>query len=113
MSIDFRDNSNEILTKIAVAKRKSLFEVGELVHDAWAEEINARHVIDTGRFRASTRHQEDKDFTEIGTPINNPPYPIYLELGTSKMKARPTLEPAVNKSKGKVKDIVETVFKNG
>jgi len=37
---------------------------------------------------------------EIGTDIKEPPYPAYLEYGTSRMKARPSAGPAFDASAG-------------
>ena len=49
---------------------------------------------------------------EVGSIIDIPPYPRYLEEGTEKMKARPWLEPAVEKHhKEIINDIGESVFK--
>ena len=57
--------------------------------------------IDTGRLRQSITHQFEKtadgqDFVVIGTTIGSPPYPRYLEFGTSRMKPRPAWLPALN-----------------
>jgi hypothetical protein len=40
----------------------------------------------------------------IGTDIIDPPYPWWLEIGTSKMAARPALTPAFEESED---DIIE------
>ena len=37
-----------------------------------------------------------KLIVEIGTNITDPPYPVYLEYGTSRMKARPSAGPALD-----------------
>ena len=48
---------------------------------------------------------------EVGSIINVPPYPRYLEEGTEKMDARPWLNPAVEKHhKEIIDDVGENVF---
>lgn len=111
MKVKFENNSREFMEGMKKAKKQILFEWGELLVDAWKKEIDAKHVIDTGRFKNSTDHAEEDDSTIVGTPIDNPPYPIFLELGTSKMKARPTLKPAVTGSTDKLKQVAESIVK--
>lgn len=35
----------------------------------------------------------------VGTAIKNPPYPVFLEYGTSRMAARPSAQPAFDEKK--------------
>lgn len=111
MIIKFENNTDKVLSEFEKAKEQILFEMGEMFVDAWRGVIDAKHVIDTGRFKNSTDHAEDTDSTYVGTPLNDPPYPIYLETGTSKMKARPTLRPAVLENADKAKQIAEDIMK--
>jgi len=46
--------------------------------------------------------QPDKVSVVVGTNIQNPPYPFFLELGTSKMEPRPFVRPVFQKYKGKI-----------
>jgi len=54
---------------------------------------------DNGTLMRSITHNVEVHFGEafgrIGSTIKNPPYPAYLENGTSKMAARPWLYPSV------------------
>jgi HK97 gp10 family phage protein len=47
----------------------------------------------------------------IGTNIVDPPYPLFLEYGTRKMKARPSARPAWDESKAGVSDEVRKSLK--
>lgn len=58
---------------------------------------------DTGTLLQSVTHSIDTEFNgdvtgEVGSTLKNPPYPRYLEYGTSKMKPRPWLSAAIIKS---------------
>lgn len=47
----------------------------------------------------------------IGTDITEPPYPLFGEYGTSRMKARPTMTPAFEANKSRAVIEAEIVFK--
>ena len=58
---------------------------------------------DTGTLLQSVTHSLDLDSKGnvkgyVGSILKNPPYPRYLEYGTSKMKPRPWLSAALIKS---------------
>lgn len=111
VSLKLEDNSVQIERALGEAKEQILFELGQHYTEKWDGQIVQKHVIDTGRYRNSIDHAEDENATYIGTRIgkegskDDPPYPIYLELGTSKMSARPTLRPAVTENPGEAKQI--------
>lgn len=69
----------------------------------------------TGTFRRSIHHKRIvreayRRYTQIGSDITNPPYPYFLEYGTSYMAARPTLRPALyNNQDGARQEIVSAV----
>lgn len=113
MNVTFTDNSNEILSAAKNAKERALFRIGESVVTKWRGIIDEKHIIDTGRFKGSTDHKEEENATVIGSGIKDPPYPVYLELGTSKMAARPSLKPAILDNKAQIKQIIEEEYKNG
>ena len=67
--------------------------------------------IDSGDLLKSIIFDVRKMEVEVGSIIDIPPYPRYLEEGTKKMDARPWLEPAVEKHQQEiVDDIGENVF---
>lgn len=63
---------------------------------------NEYPAVDYGDLRRSiTIEVEENDDTakgRVGSVITNPPYPTYLEYGTSKMRPRPWLRPSVEKN---------------
>lgn len=62
--------------------------------------------VDTGRARASITHEVEKSGNEVrGIVGSNVEYFIFFEYGTSKMSAKPTLRPALEKNKGKIKQL--------
>jgi HK97 gp10 family phage protein len=52
----------------------------------------------SGRYRSSIHTEIIRNGTEpaaeVGTDITDPPYPLYLEYGTSRMGPRPSMRPA-------------------
>jgi HK97 gp10 family phage protein len=62
----------------------------------------------TGRLRASVTSEVDEGALEarVGTNINDPPYPRWLELGTGKMAPRPWLRRALAEVQGQIMQIL-------
>ena len=69
--------------------------------------------VDTGTLRRSITYQVDENKLEgeVGSVITNPPYGAYLELGTSKMKPRKWLQPAIDRNIGQLKQMVGNTIK--
>ena len=69
--------------------------------------------VDTGTLRRSITYQVDEDKLEgeVGSVITNPPYGAYLELGTSRMKPRKWLQPAIDRNIGELKQMVGNTIK--
>jgi len=67
--------------------------------------------VDTGMLRKSITHDVEQDGSRVvgrvGSTIGNPPYGAYLEYGTSKMAARPWLQPALKKNSTKIEELIK------
>lgn len=66
--------------------------------------------VDTGRLRNSITHVSDGESAYIGTNVE---YASFVELGTSKMHARPYLKPAATQHSDEYKRIAEASLKAG
>lgn len=92
MTIDVKitDNSGELLEALPEQIEQALTAIG------LTAESYAKHdcPVDTGRLRNSITHAVDvgEQCAIIGSNVE---YAAHVELGTSKMKARPYLRPAV------------------
>lgn len=100
MKIEITDNSKEVLEALHSQLEIALEAIGQ------AAETNAKLEITsgvydtpespfyrrTGNLRNSISHAADSDTAYVGTNIE---YAPYVEMGTSKMAARPFLRPAV------------------
>lgn len=71
--------------------------------------------VDTGTLRRSITYTVDEKnlVGYVGSVINNPPYGVYLEYGTSRMKPRPWLKPATEKSLETIKRLMAGAVKVG
>ena len=72
------------------------------------DEITTLGAVDTGRLRGSISHTHDDDTAYIGTNVE---YAPYVELGTSRMEARPFLRNAISNHADDYKRIIEEGLK--
>lgn len=81
-------------------------------HPSMAGEAPA---VDTGLLRMSVTHSVDVDSGgnvtgSVGSILQNPDYPRYLEYGTSKMKPRPWLSAALMKCQSWMAQLFGEIF---
>jgi HK97 gp10 family phage protein len=71
--------------------------------------------VDTGTLRRSITYTVDEKelVGYVGSVIKDPPYGAYLEYGTSRMKPRPWLKPATEKSLETIKRLLAGAVKVG
>lgn len=69
-------------------------------------------IVDSGRLMNSITHSVDEsdNTAMVGTNVE---YGKYVELGTSKMSARPFLKPTIQENVPEYKEIFEYYMKNG
>lgn len=69
--------------------------------------------VDTSRMMTSLTHEVDasKPSMKFGSPINDPPYPLLLEIGTRKMEPRPWLRPGLELIKSEVMPTIKSELK--
>ena len=70
---------------------------------------------DTGTLMRSITHEVREENGEVvgvvGSTLRNPDYPKFLEFGTSKMKPRPWLSTAIEKSQNFMTQAFQTIMK--
>lgn len=92
------------------SKLRKIFEMwGIFLTKEWVMRIKKAKLIDTGRFMNGVTYKSDDKQTIVGNPVE---YSSFLENGTSKMRARPTLKSAIMENREKLKNIAEKELKS-
>ena len=102
MSYQYKDNTDEVLKGLLGAVVRALTRIG-LSAEGYAKK---ECPVDTGNLRNSITHevrQSDKA-VYIGTDVE---YAAYVELGTTRTKAKPYLKPAATEHSTVYKRIME------
>lgn len=69
--------------------------------------------VDTGRLRASITHRVEKESGEVvGYVGTNVEYAPWLEFGTTRMKARPFMMPAIERNREWIRNKLTAVVKD-
>ena len=102
--VEFESNSKEIMKELERLIPVALEECG-LAAEGYAKRLCP---VDTGRLRNSITHTTDENTAYIGTNVE---YAPYVELGTSRQRAKPYLKPAVTDHTTEYKQIVERRLK--
>lgn len=98
------DNS-EIVIQASYAQIEKALKSVALTAEKYAKQDCP---VDTGRLRSSITHETDKNTAYIGTNVE---YAPYVEMGTSRMRAQPFLEPAMEQHLSEYKEMIETILK--
>ena len=104
--VKIQSNKQEVLNHLPDAIEAALEAIG-LTAESYAKE---NCPVDTGRLRNSITHAVEGDAVYIGTNVE---YAPYVELGTSRMPARPFLGPAAENHGEEYKELFESAMKNG
>lgn len=110
MAIDVKitDNSGEFLKALPEQIEQALIAIG-LTAESYAKKDCP---VDTGRLRNSITNavRTDEKAVYIGSNVE---YAAFVELGTSRMKARPYLKPAATEHNAEYKSLAEQALKSG
>ena len=128
MKVDYKDNSQQILSALEKGKHNALTAIGATAETHTKENITADKLVDTGRLRnsityatgdysgigtytdnnkkkysdAKARNTPKDDEVAIGTNVE---YAAYTELGTEKIAAHHYLKRAVTEHKDEYKKL--------
>lgn len=108
IDVRFNDNSSKILKELESKKEQSLEAIGIKATSIWTKIITLKDIVDTGRFRNSTEYKVNGNEVYIGSKVE---YSTYLELGTHKMPARPSLRPAIMDYVPVYEQLIEEIYK--
>ena len=134
MKVDYKDNSQRILTAMEKGKRNALTAIGATAETHTKENITADKLVDTGRLRnsityatgdysgigtytdnnkksysdATARNTPKDDEVGIGTNVE---YAAYTELGTQHIAAHHYLKRAVTEHKDEYKKLTAQAIK--
>ena len=99
MEIKIKSHIDEVNAELNKKIALALNKVGFRAED----HVKALAPVDTGRLRASITHLVDDRSVTIGTNVE---YAKYQEIGTSRMKAQPFLEPGIMNNMDEYKEII-------
>lgn len=106
------------LTARAKAAAKPAIVAGAIpIANRWKERVHT-DAFKTGTYMRSIRGPKlneievtaDEAKGAVSTDITEPPYPFYLEYGTSHMSARPTMTPAFEESRDAAVEEMRKVY---
>ena len=109
MKVDYKDNSQQILSALEKGIKNGLEAIG-LTAETYAKQETP---VDTGRLRNSISHAVDGEAVYIGSNVE---YAPYVELGTSRAKAHHMLQKAATEHSAEYKrlaeDAIQTAINN-
>lgn len=108
IDVKFDDNSSKILREAEKKKEMALESVGMKATSIWKKIITLKDIVDTGRFRNSAEYKVDGNEVAIASRVQ---YAPFLELGTHKMKARPSLRPAIMDYIPVYEELIDEIYK--
>lgn len=102
------DNTAYVVQHIKDAIEAALDEIGSVVEESAKQKVP----VQTGALRDSIKHWADtgENTVMIGATKS---YAPYVELGTSRMEARPFLRPAINDQKSRFEGIIAKHMQDG
>lgn len=105
MKFKMEHDFSELVEKAAFSQiERALTKIGLEAEKNAKKNLTEKKAVDTGRLRNSVTHTHDKNTVYVGTNVE---YAPYIEFGTSKMAARPYLEPAIADHLNECKEIIK------
>lgn len=137
IEVKFEDNSGKVLAELSEATERALYAMGIKAVEGSVDAISGKYTIDpavdTGRLRASISFitPTERGEAQVATPENakdgdvlkgkaeaktviigsNVEYASYVHNGTSKREGRPFLREGIERTKDKMKEQVEKIYK--
>ena len=109
MKVIFSSNTPEIISLVSSKTEKALETIGGMAESDVKVRITRNKSVVTGNLRNSITHKPENDHTVlIGTKVE---YAPYVELGTSRQRAKPYLKPALEENFEKYKNVWEAELK--
>lgn len=105
MSYTFKDNTDDVLAALKMAKNRGLEAIG-LTAEGYAKKDTP---VDTGRLRNSISHATDDEAAYIGTNVE---YAPYVELGARGRSGVHMLQRAASEHTDEYKRLMEDSMKN-
>ena len=105
MSYTYKDNTDEVLSALEMAKKRGLEAIG-LTAEGYAKKDTP---VDTGRLRNSISHTTDDEAAYIGTNVE---YGPYVELGARGRQGKHMLQRAASEHTDEYKQLMEDSMKN-
>ena len=105
MSYTYKDNTDEVLAALKMAKKRGLEAIG-LTAEGHAKKETP---VDTGRLRNSISHVTDDEAAYIGTNVE---YAPYVELGARGRQGKHMLQRAASEHTDEYKQIMENAMES-
>lgn len=105
-----QDNTKEVINETEKKILLALEQIGALGERYTIDNIVQKNVIDTGNYLGSITHIVDERNMQA-TWGSNVEYAVYLEMGTSKMDARPCVSPSLIDHIPEYRAIIEDALK--
>ena len=105
MSYTYKDNTDDVLAALKMAKKRGLEAIG-LTAEGHAKKETP---VDTGRLRNSVSHTTDDEAAYIGTNVE---YAPYVELGARGRSGVHMLQRAATEHTDEYKQLMEDSMKN-
>ena len=105
MSYTYKDNTDEVLSALEMAKKRGLEAIGMTAEGHAKKETP----VDTGRLRNSISHATDDEAAYIGTNVE---YAPYVELGARGRDGKHMLQRAAAEHTDEYKQLIVDSMKN-